>query len=209
MTARSTARRRRRVRQPRPGRPRDCREPPGRCPDPLGHARAAAADRRFGAALDAYRRAGPVDTLSADDRLAWSGAAWWLGQSDEALRLAELGHRRLTSRAVQEAIGLGFLLMLRGDLERAVERARVARDVARRAGDQALLAMALMTEGTASLGTGAVVRRTRPPSSTESPGRSPRTGCSSWWTYAPPATPTRTSACREPPSCKGSRCCTA
>ena len=90
-------------------------------PDPLRQARQASADRRFGAAVEAFRRAGPVGALSADDLLAWSSAAWWLGRAEEALGLAELGHRRLladgsTTRAAQEAIGLGFLLMLRGDL---------------------------------------------------------------------------------------------
>jgi DNA-binding CsgD family transcriptional regulator len=162
-------------------------------------ARQAYADRRFGAALEAFGHAGPAGARSADDLLAWSGAAWWLGRAEEALALAELGHRRLladgsTTRAAQEAIGLGFLLMLRGDLaegsgwiqrgrslleqssdelaagyaaqfdaedalrsgdpDRAVERARAARDVARRAGDHALLSLALMTEGTARLGIG-------------------------------------------------------
>lgn len=170
-------------------------------PEPLTQARQASADRRFGAALEAFGRAGPVAALSADDLLAWSGAAWWLGRTDEALRLAELGHRRLLAdgpmtRAAQEAIGLGFLLMLRGDLAEgsgwiqrgrslleqssdelaagysaqfdaedalrggdpagAVERARHARDVARRVGDHALLSLALMAEGTARLSGGAV-----------------------------------------------------
>jgi len=113
--------------------------------------------------------------------------------------MAELGHRRLvadglTTRAAQEAIGLGFLLMLRGDLaagsgwihrgrslleqssddlatgysaqldaedalqsgdlDRAIECARDACDVARRTGDHSLHSLALMTEGTARLSRG-------------------------------------------------------
>ena len=171
-------------------------------PEPLAQARQASADRRFGAALEAFGRAGPVAGLAADDLMAWSGAAWWLGRTEEALRLAELGHRRLLAdgsmtRAAQEAIGLGFLLMLRGDLsegsgwiqrgrslleqssdelaagysaqfaaedalrgggdlDRAVDRARHAREIAQRVGDHALLSLALMTEGTARLSGGAV-----------------------------------------------------
>lgn len=89
--------------------------------DLLRQARAARADQRFGAAFDAFTRADRLGDLSTDDVLAWSDAAWWLGRSDEALALAERGHRELvarreTVRAAKEAIGLGFLLLIRGDL---------------------------------------------------------------------------------------------
>ena len=156
---------------------------------------------RFGAAFDAFSRADRLGDLSTEDVLAWSDAAWWLGRTGRSLELAELGHRQLvdggeSTRAAKEAIGLGFLLMMRGDLaagsgwlqrgrsllerspsqvsrgyvaqldaqnalhggdvERAVDLARQARDAAQAAADPALLSLALMTEGTARLQGGAV-----------------------------------------------------
>ena len=76
---------------------------------------------RFGPAFDAFSRADRLGDLSTEDVLAWSDAAWWLGRTDRSLELAELGHLQLvdggeSTRAAKEAIGLGFLLMLRGDL---------------------------------------------------------------------------------------------
>jgi tetratricopeptide (TPR) repeat protein len=87
----------------------------------LREAQAAHAEQRFRVAFDAFTQADRLGGLAADELLAWSDAAWWLGRTDQALQLAELGHRRLvaqgeTIRAAKEAIGLGFLLLIRGDL---------------------------------------------------------------------------------------------
>jgi len=87
--------------------------------DLLRQAHAACADHRFGAAFDAFVSADLAGELSIEDMLAWSDAAWWLGRADKSLELAESCHLRLveqgeTTRAAKEAIGLGFLLMLRG-----------------------------------------------------------------------------------------------
>lgn len=87
----------------------------------LRQAHAACADREFAAAFDAFTRADRLGGLSTDDVLAWSDAAWWLGRADQSLELAERSHVRLveqgeTTRGAKEAIGVGFLLMLRGDL---------------------------------------------------------------------------------------------
>ncbi len=84
-------------------------------------ARAAHAEHRFGAANESFAQAHEQGELSANDILAWHDASWWLGHAEQSLELAELAHRRLveagqTTRAAKEAIGLGFLLMLRGDL---------------------------------------------------------------------------------------------
>lgn len=156
---------------------------------------------QFGAAFDAFSQADRLGELSTTDVLAWSDAAWWLGRTARSLELAELGHERLiaegdSTRAAKEAVGLGFLLMMRGDLAagsgwlqrgrsllerssstaargyvahldaqnalhegdvaRAAHLARVAQDAAEAADDPALLALALMTEGTARLEGGAV-----------------------------------------------------
>ena len=169
--------------------------------DLLRQAHLACDSYRFGAAFDAFSRADRLGDLSTEDVLAWSEAAWWLGRTDRSLELAEIGHRQLvdegeSTRAAKEAIGLGFLLMMRGDLaagsgwlqrgrslleyspsqvsrgyvaqldaqnalhdgdvERAVDLARQARDAAQAAADPALLSLALMTEGTARLQGGAV-----------------------------------------------------
>jgi DNA-binding NarL/FixJ family response regulator len=167
----------------------------------LRQAHAAHSEHRFAAADAAFSRADRLGELSADDLVAWHDSTWWLGRADRALELAEVAHQRLvaegqTTRAAQAAIGLGFLLMLRGDLaagsgwiqrgrslleqspdetarwyvvhldaenalydgdlERALDLARNVRDAARRASDQTLLSLALMTEGTARLRSGAV-----------------------------------------------------
>jgi DNA-binding CsgD family transcriptional regulator len=89
--------------------------------DLLKQGRTARAEQRFGAAYDAFMGADRLGELSTEDVLAWSDAAWWLGRTDQALQLAERGHRELvdqgeTIRAAKEAIGLGFLLMIRGDM---------------------------------------------------------------------------------------------
>ncbi len=89
--------------------------------DLLERARAARAAQRFGPAFDGFERAEQLGELSTDDLLAWSDAAWWLGRTDQALRLAERGHHELVEqgamiRAAKEAISLGFLLMMRGEL---------------------------------------------------------------------------------------------
>lgn len=86
---------------------------------PLAHEARTA--RRFAEAHEAFSRADQYGDLSTEDILAWADAAWWLGLADQALELAELGHRRLLDegqpiRAAMEAISLGFLLMLRGEL---------------------------------------------------------------------------------------------
>ncbi len=87
----------------------------------LRQAHAAHAEYRFAAADEAFCRADRFGELSAADLVAWQDSTWWLGQSDRALELAEVAHHRLvaegrTTRAAQAAMGLGFLLMLRGDL---------------------------------------------------------------------------------------------
>ncbi|HEY5783279.1 MAG TPA: hypothetical protein VIT65_00720 [Microlunatus sp.] len=85
------------------------------------HAHVAHSEHRFAEADGAFSRADELGELSADDLVAWQDSTWWLGQADRALELAEVAHRRLvsegqTTRAAQAAIGLGFLLMLRGEL---------------------------------------------------------------------------------------------
>lgn len=87
----------------------------------LVQAHAAHSDHRFAAADEAFCRADRLGAFSADDLVAWQDSTWWLGQADRALELAEVAHQRLVAdgqmtRAAQAAIGLGFLLMLRGDL---------------------------------------------------------------------------------------------
>ena len=87
----------------------------------VAHGHEAQATHRFAEAHDAFTRAQRHGELSTDDVLAWSDAAWWLGHSDQALELAELGHQRLLDdglpvRAAMEAMSVGFLLMLRGEL---------------------------------------------------------------------------------------------
>lgn len=87
----------------------------------LSKAHAAHADHRFAEADAAFTAAERLGDLAADDLVAWHDSTWWLGQNDRALALAEVAHERLVAeghrnRAAQAAIGLGFLLMLRGDL---------------------------------------------------------------------------------------------
>jgi DNA-binding NarL/FixJ family response regulator len=87
----------------------------------LRQARAAHHEHRFAGADGAFSRADRLGELSTDDLVAWQDSTWWLGQADRALELAEAAHQRLvaegqTTLAAQAAIGLGFLLMLRGDL---------------------------------------------------------------------------------------------
>ena len=89
--------------------------------DLLREAHAAHSAHRFARADQAFSRVERLGQLSADDLVAWQDSAWWLGQADRSLELAEVAHERLvaegqTTRAAQAAIGLGFLLMLRGDL---------------------------------------------------------------------------------------------
>jgi ATP/maltotriose-dependent transcriptional regulator MalT len=169
--------------------------------DLVRQAHEARAEHRFGDAYEGFSQAAALGELEAGAVVAWSDAAWWLGHADRALELAELGHQRLLAdgqpvRAAMEAISLGFLLMLRGDLaagsgwlrrgrslversrdehargyvvhldaeealqggqlDRAVELAREAREIGRRGSDPALTALALMTEGTARLRAGDV-----------------------------------------------------
>lgn len=95
---------------------------------------------RYGEAYEAFARAEEVGRLSTEDILAWADAAWWLGRADHALELAELGHRRLLgegkrTRAAIEAINLGFLLTLRGELSTGSGWLHRARSLAERARD--------------------------------------------------------------------------
>jgi ATP/maltotriose-dependent transcriptional regulator MalT len=167
----------------------------------LGGARRARADRRFGDAYEAFRAAGELAPLPASDLRAFGDAAWWLGRTDEALLLSERAYQRLLEegaprQAALEAVGLGFLLLLRGDLasgsgwisrgrsllehapgtrehgylmhldagaalqagdlERAIALARQAQEAGRQAADPTLTALALMTEGSARIHSGAV-----------------------------------------------------
>ncbi|MDP3966743.1 MAG: helix-turn-helix transcriptional regulator [Nocardioides sp.] len=96
---------------------------PGRTDDEslVPRAHDARAGHRFAEAHELFSRADQLGDLSTDDVVAWADAAWWLGLADQALELAELGHQRLLNdgqpvRAAIEAINLGFLLMLRGEL---------------------------------------------------------------------------------------------
>lgn len=87
----------------------------------LRKAHTAHSEHRFAEADAAFSGAERLGELSADDLVAWHDSTWWLGQNDRALELAEVAHERLVAeghetRAAQAAIGLGFLLMLRGDL---------------------------------------------------------------------------------------------
>lgn len=87
----------------------------------LAAAHAARERHRFTAACAAFEQAARSGELSADDHLAWSDAAWWTGDVERCLDLAERGHRMLVAdgevtRAAREAISLGFLLLLRGEL---------------------------------------------------------------------------------------------
>lgn len=87
----------------------------------LRQAHEAHSAHRFAGADAAFSRADRLGELSVDDLVAWQDSTWWLGQADRALELAEVAHQRLvaegrTTRAAQAAVGLGFLLMLRGDL---------------------------------------------------------------------------------------------
>lgn len=105
-------------------------------------AHAHLAGHRFGAAESAFAQADRTGELSTDDVLAWGSAAWWLGHVDHALELAELGHRRLLAdgqaiRAAKEAVGLGFLLLLRGDLSAGSGWLRRGRSVLESAPDDA------------------------------------------------------------------------
>lgn len=81
----------------------------------------ARAAHRFAEAHAAFSRAAQHGELSTDEILAWGDAAWWLGRADQALALAETGHQRLIDEgqpvlAAMEAMSLGFLLLLRGEL---------------------------------------------------------------------------------------------
>ncbi len=87
----------------------------------LRRAHAAHAAQRFAAAGESFAEADQLGPLSADDVVAWHESAWWLGDADRSLELAELAHQKLVAegeptRAAQQSMALGFLLMLRGDL---------------------------------------------------------------------------------------------
>ena len=74
----------------------------------LQQAHAAHSERRFASADDAFSGAERLGELSADDLVAWQDSAWWLGQADRALELAEVAHERLmvegqTTRAAHAA----------------------------------------------------------------------------------------------------------
>jgi DNA-binding CsgD family transcriptional regulator len=89
--------------------------------DLLKQAHQAHEARRFRDADEAFEAADRLGDLSTEDVLTWWDSVWWLGRSQRALELAEVGYGRLLAegqrvRAAKEAIGIGFLLMLRGDL---------------------------------------------------------------------------------------------
>ena len=107
----------------------------------LRQAHAAHSGNHFSAADEAFSHADRLGALSADDLVAWQDSTWWLGQADRALELAELAHQHLlaegqTTRAAQAAIGLGFLLMLRGDLATGSGWIQRARSLVERAPDE-------------------------------------------------------------------------
>jgi len=107
----------------------------------LRQAHAAHSENRFSVADEAFARADQLGELSADDLVAWQDSTWWLGQADRALELAEVAHQHLlaegqTTRGAQAAIGLGFLLMLRGDLAAGSGWIQRGRSLVERAPDE-------------------------------------------------------------------------
>lgn len=84
--------------------------------DELERARKAYACRDWAAARDAYRAAGP---LAPDDLAALATACWWLGLTDENIRLSAdlhqlLLHDRDVAGAAKVALEIGFTEALRG-----------------------------------------------------------------------------------------------
>ncbi|MBW3579241.1 MAG: helix-turn-helix transcriptional regulator [Actinobacteria bacterium] len=119
----------------------------------------ARAAHRFGEAHDAFMRVRQHGELSTDDVLAWSDAAWWLGHADRALELAELGHQRLLEegqpiRAAMEAMSLGFLLMLRGELSAGSGWLRRGRSLVERSSDDHAMGYVLHLDAEEALESG-------------------------------------------------------
>jgi DNA-binding NarL/FixJ family response regulator len=88
--------------------------------DPLQQARAAHQRHDWAAARDQYAVARYTTPLSAADLVAAGDAAWWLGQTDDALADYEAAYRLLTDEeqsapAARVAMEIGFLCVLRGD----------------------------------------------------------------------------------------------
>lgn len=115
--------------------------------------------RRFAEAHAAFARAHELGDLSTDDVLAWGDAAWWLGHADLALELAERGHGRLLDegqpvRAAMEAIGLGFLLVLRGELAAGSGWLQRGRSLVERSRDDRALGYVLHLDAEEALASG-------------------------------------------------------
>jgi ATP/maltotriose-dependent transcriptional regulator MalT len=86
----------------------------------LRAARAAYERRDWAAACDGFTVARAQGELGTADLGALSDSAWWLGRNETSLALAEEVYRRHlsageTRQAAKQALGLGFLWMLRGE----------------------------------------------------------------------------------------------
>ncbi len=96
----------------------------------LDAAREAYARQRWQQAYEAYHaavedgsedRASGVEALVLEDLIALADAAWWVGRTDESLRLSERAFRLLLADGQEEAaarvaLEAGFLWLLRGEL---------------------------------------------------------------------------------------------
>ena len=85
----------------------------------VGQARQAHSKRDWPAAAEAFDRV-PKDELTADDLVAYFEAVWWVGRTDDALRIASSAYDALLvdSRpveAVKTALWLGVWHLSRGD----------------------------------------------------------------------------------------------
>jgi ATP/maltotriose-dependent transcriptional regulator MalT len=88
--------------------------------DALERARRAYGDRQWDKACHAFAEAREHGDLDAADLAAFADAAWWLGHTDESLRLSEEVYRHhvqgnRTPQAAGLAIEMGFLWLLRGE----------------------------------------------------------------------------------------------
>ena len=87
--------------------------------DDLTRARDAYAQRNWPAAATAYASL-TTDNLSADDLAAYADAVWWLGRTEDRLRLGVAAYDAFLSEsrpadAAMAAVLLGILHLARGD----------------------------------------------------------------------------------------------
>lgn len=88
--------------------------------DALQAGRDAYRRRDWSRARDLFADAHAAGPLQADDVYAWSDAAWWLGESEESLRLGQEAYRLYDGQqrprdAARVAIEVGVQFFLRGD----------------------------------------------------------------------------------------------